>query len=542
MRVPRLLPWIATVALLASVSGVANGQASDGPAATLPVATTVDLPWGVLLEPARPLPSSRSGGQPNAGYLVGAVALPLDAPHLFVLRDVRSRGTNFASAQMAALLEHTGRYVAERHADTRLGLGNVAVRDGGRIRWSRSHQNGRDADLSFVFVNAQGVVVEAPHLWRVLPDLTVEGAPGVRLDPARNWTVVEGLLSAPGIDLEWVFASEPIIDALLAAGLAAEAPPEVLRRAAAVLRQPGDSLPHDDHFHVRVLCTTADRVEGCAGYGPIRQEVAWDRGALARRVDALLFGMVHATEPESSLLAERLTALAPREISAHLAARVAITSGHAQAHLLRLIAQAGQPDAVPALAAYAHHASLEERHAILSTLAAIADPAATAPLLEIASAFAHDPATLAPALLALANTQDLRAVQYVASLVAAPTDASRTPVVEAAIARVARRIAAVDLQDPGQASALWAALSQPGVTREQLLAARAGVDVDAPYETLLSQLGHPEPLVAYAADRLLWAKLGGWTPLDGWSVARRQMYWARRLVETTRNSAWTSPS
>ena len=32
--------------------------------------------------------------------------------------------------------------------------------------------------------------------------------------------------------------------------------------------QPGDSLPHDDHFHLRVACSPEEAQAGCSGGGP----------------------------------------------------------------------------------------------------------------------------------------------------------------------------------------------------------------------------------------------------------------------------------
>jgi hypothetical protein len=39
-------------------------------------------------------------------------------------------------------------------------------------------------------------------------------------------------------------------------------------QAETVLMEPGDSLPHDDHIHLRIACTPEESVAGCAGGGP----------------------------------------------------------------------------------------------------------------------------------------------------------------------------------------------------------------------------------------------------------------------------------
>jgi penicillin-insensitive murein endopeptidase len=42
-----------------------------------------------------------------------------------------------------------------------------------------------------------------------------------------------------------------------------------VERAADVLQQPGDSLPHDDHFHVRIYCPTNGEGAFCVDTGPL---------------------------------------------------------------------------------------------------------------------------------------------------------------------------------------------------------------------------------------------------------------------------------
>jgi penicillin-insensitive murein endopeptidase len=44
--------------------------------------------------------------------------------------------------------------------------------------------------------------------------------------------------------------------------------PQLVWHAETMLLQPGDSAPHDDHFHVRLACTPAEAVTGCEGGGP----------------------------------------------------------------------------------------------------------------------------------------------------------------------------------------------------------------------------------------------------------------------------------
>ena len=45
---------------------------------------------------------------------------------------------------------------------------------------------------------------------------------------------------------------------------------EAIERAEALLHQPSDSAPHDDHLHLRVHCASDDRALGCGDRPPMR--------------------------------------------------------------------------------------------------------------------------------------------------------------------------------------------------------------------------------------------------------------------------------
>ena len=45
---------------------------------------------------------------------------------------------------------------------------------------------------------------------------------------------------------------------------------ELIEHAEAILKQPGDTLPHDDHLHLRIYCSPTDRSLGCKDGGPLR--------------------------------------------------------------------------------------------------------------------------------------------------------------------------------------------------------------------------------------------------------------------------------
>ena len=66
-----------------------------------------------------------------------------------------------------------------------------------------------------------------------------------------------------------------------------------------MLAQPGDSAPHDDHFHVRVACTPAERVLGCQDGGPLWPwlDKDWEKGDATPLDDDALLALMEAIPP-----------------------------------------------------------------------------------------------------------------------------------------------------------------------------------------------------------------------------------------------------
>ncbi len=76
--------------------------------------------------------------------------------------------------------------------------------------------------------------------------------------------------------------------ALLDHAAASGASAEVLRRARAVLKQPSDSSPHAEHFHVRLFCGADERLQGCLDAPPFHPWIRRFDDEVARWVAALL--------------------------------------------------------------------------------------------------------------------------------------------------------------------------------------------------------------------------------------------------------------
>lgn len=244
-----------------------------------------DLPYALILDPARPLDGPRSVGTASNGRIVDAVRLPLDGELLFVLPSHRPRHAYFATRELAQTLLAAASRVDAAYPGSRLAMGDASLAAGGDIAGHASHEAGRDIDLPFYMQTQDGERVETPAFVRFNRNL--RGA-GFLFDVERNWLLVKGLIEESGGTLEWLFVSRPIARALVDHARQIGEPEAVIEYAEAVLWEPSDSSPHADHFHVRLFCTVRDRLEGCVNYGPEWEFAVHGREAHQARVDELL--------------------------------------------------------------------------------------------------------------------------------------------------------------------------------------------------------------------------------------------------------------
>ncbi|MDY0058928.1 MAG: penicillin-insensitive murein endopeptidase [Myxococcota bacterium] len=328
---------------------------------------------------------STSLGAANGGELHKAARLPRRGPHHRVLpgREGRRHGTT----ELVGLLQHAAREVATVSKGSVLGVGNLSLPRGGRIPVSVSHQSGRDADLSFYFLEERtGRPVLQPR-WRRCAADGRTGDRRYRFDARRNWRLVQALLTYPAAGVQWIFVSSPLRELLLAEARAQGAPPELQARAAVVLRQPLGSLPHDDHFHVRIHCSPDDLLDGCREFGPWRPWVpfpatGWsDRLAALRRVLDDPAGPL----PRRRAALRRLVALGDRRAAPSL---VQLLEVGPPALRLPAVQAARGLAAVEAAAAVARHLVPEAPRDLLAagldTLEALGDPAVAVRLLPLA--------------------------------------------------------------------------------------------------------------------------------------------------------------
>jgi penicillin-insensitive murein DD-endopeptidase len=221
--------------------------------------------------------TSVSWGRHNSGRLLNPARLPIEGDGYRIPPTWAVRGMNHGTDELVSLVVRAARRVEAELPGSTLFVGNLSPARGGPSRWHRSHQSGRDVDLMFFALDEQGRPAGPPDAMYVFgPDgwtlETARGRPQPRLqfDAARNWLLVRALLEDPLVEVQYLFISEGLRDLLVEHAIAIGEPPHMVHWARSVLHQPTDSLPHDDHLHVRILCPPSDRVLGCRDVGPLR--------------------------------------------------------------------------------------------------------------------------------------------------------------------------------------------------------------------------------------------------------------------------------
>ena len=296
-------------------------------------------------------PRSRSVGDASNGTLEHGVSVPLRGKALRVLGMTVRRGFTYGTEELVGALLGAAKAVRKEHPGSVLRLGNLSREGGGDISQSRSHNSGRDVDVAFYVTDAKS----AP----ALPNRLVALGDGGRsrdgkyvLDVARSWAFVRHLLGRDDIQLEWAFCAHWLRALLLDHARKVEKDPAVLVRAEVVLKQPSDSSPHDDHFHVRIYCPKEDRLAGCANYGaiwPWTDAFRAESEAIALDLASVVLSKAPASKRTAAL--DRLIAMRGRAAVAPLADLIESTDPSLRDRMLRLLRVTRATEAAPAVAA-----------------------------------------------------------------------------------------------------------------------------------------------------------------------------------------------
>ncbi|MBN1655210.1 MAG: penicillin-insensitive murein endopeptidase [Deltaproteobacteria bacterium] len=213
------------------------------------------------------------GGCSN-GRLIGAVALPKAGPG-FIHNPKRPIEARFATVETIQAIIRSAAVVAETFPDAVLVVNDLCLRDGGPIAQHGSHQNGRDVDILFYYLDAKGEPVPSvgvpldPRGWGWdFKDLKIaQDDQRLQIDLRRTWRFIAALLETSGDLVQRIFIVEHLRSLLLQEAQRVKAPNDIRSRFEEVTCQP--STPHDDHMHVRFFCTADDIQAGCLDDYPI---------------------------------------------------------------------------------------------------------------------------------------------------------------------------------------------------------------------------------------------------------------------------------
>lgn len=206
-----------------------------------------------LEAPAARLLPGKSVGSPTEGHLVGGSRLS-DAPYLRIVPVYAQGDVRWGVEPLVGAIDRAARSVRKQFADSVASVGHLSKPGGGELDRHASHESGRDADVGFYVRDQKGKPLYADHFVAFKGDGTAPSWPGAQFDDARNWAFVSSIASDAHARVTHIFVSTPIRQRLLSYAAKIGAPGNVRVRASELMAQPHGSLPHDDHFHIRVAC------------------------------------------------------------------------------------------------------------------------------------------------------------------------------------------------------------------------------------------------------------------------------------------------
>lgn len=209
---------------------------------------------------------SVSVGRPSHGRIKNASALPLIGAGFRMLRQ--DGGRNFGTADLIEGLQEVAATLAAADPDIPpLTIGDISAKNGGGLRSHRSHQSGRDVDIVFYWTDRLGRPVTADAFVRFdLKGRSRDHRPPVLFDAARNWALIKALLTNRrfGDRVLYLFISRHLKDLMVQHARAVGESAALVERAARVMSRSGRGVRrHDNHVHLRVACSPADKSAGC---------------------------------------------------------------------------------------------------------------------------------------------------------------------------------------------------------------------------------------------------------------------------------------
>jgi penicillin-insensitive murein endopeptidase len=520
--------------------------------------------WRAILADSHELEGSVSIGRTGSGRLVRGTRLPTEGEHYAVLEAHRDRSTYYGTDELIDLVRDVAGAVAADYPGSMLKVGNLSRRRGGDIRWSHSHNTGRDVDFAFYCRRAEDGERAAPTRLVEFDDRGRSVEPeGWVFDTPRNWALVEALLTHPEVGIQRIFVRRALRARLLSYARSHGADPTIVERAAKVMLQPAGASPHANHFHVRIACSRSDRLAGCLNYGPRWSWVDWHQDDLRARSRALRRALeAHDVETRRAALEElkriespyapeialiegrRADRASVRAMALDVATSVAWWSGAAVAEATRWID--------------APNTTHDEREDLYEILRRARDPighrfaldrlldSAVAPKERQLAADALRHALLpglVPVLIEELDRQPPSVRMEIAVVLRRTTGRSES--IDWTTAPAKRRHRALRRwrrwwrrhRDTSRRAWMLESLRRRGFEGDNLETIRA-------VGSLIPLLRGTPEYVSYNANRFLHRITDRWTPLEGWSQSRLYRHWSewwtihrRRLADERRASA-----
>jgi penicillin-insensitive murein endopeptidase len=210
-----------------------------------------------------------SVGLPHHGVQTGAIELPESG--IGFARYRNQGGYHWGQpALVNGLCEAARRVELTLPGGAPLMVGDLSARYGGKIARHHSHRSGRDVDLLWYVTRPDGTSIQNSSFVHLAHDGTgrIPGRGEVRLDVPRQWQLIKALLSSDLLMVQWLYSSNHVESIIIGHAIAQGEDHELIWQAQNVMLEPLDSLPHDDHLHLRIACPADARVHGCEGGGP----------------------------------------------------------------------------------------------------------------------------------------------------------------------------------------------------------------------------------------------------------------------------------
>lgn len=194
---------------------------------------------------------SLSVGYPNAGWQYRAKRLKRNKT---IAIKSGSRQNSYGHPALILMLGRSAKELQRVAPGSVLVVGDISDEDGGPLAGHRSHQSGRDADVAFYALDENGKRVTLDHFVKFGGDGKATDGSGYVFDDWRNWLLVQSWVRDRRAGLSHIFVSRPLRQRLIAYASKQPAFKKYVTEVSALLEQPEDAEPHDDHFHVRVSC------------------------------------------------------------------------------------------------------------------------------------------------------------------------------------------------------------------------------------------------------------------------------------------------